>query len=130
MSDVIERPAATQQLDVRAVPVFGSVLFGTHWQADLGRAIGLSRSQISRIMKNLDPKLHLLSQEKQARAVRTMPVNFSISLKEVVLKKILDLAALLDTPGMPYHDTPEMEEAQKHILKAAKLLRGETHLRR
>lgn len=109
-------------LSLEVLPVFGESLFGTHWQADLARAISLSKSQITRIIKKRDP-------EANPASVRNLNPKFPVELKEVVLERILSLTGLLDTPGMPYYDSIEMEKAREHILKAAQILRGEIKVR-
>ena len=105
-------------LSLEVIPVFGSTLFGTHWQADLARMISLSKSQITRILKKRDPNSNPVT-------VRNLSPNFPVALKEVVLQRILDLAILLDTPGMPYADSETMDVSLDLVVAAARLLRGE-----
>ena len=102
---------ATLEVDklvLQLVPVFGQALFGKQWQADLSRELGISKSLLSRALRDQ----------------REPPPRLAHKVKEVVLTRVCDAFTLLDNEGMPYAGTSRMAEAQDLMTKAIDLLRN------
>lgn len=87
----------------------GSTLNGDHWQADIAKQIGCSKSQITRYL-NKSRDLNSLS---------------SRHLQFVIIERISQLTKLLDLPGMPYAGSQEVKEAARTISTALAPLPGQ-----
>lgn len=86
----------------------GEALGGrTHWQASLARSVGVSKSQVTRLL-NGD---------------RSTNTELADALKDLVVNNVEELGALLNTPGLPDHDSEATIQAQKLIADAVHLLR-------
>lgn len=100
-------------LSKEAVAALGEAIGGrTHWQSDLARRCGVSKSQVTRYINGERPTNTILAHD----------------LKGLVLDKIETLGELLSTPGLPEADAPEVAQAQEMIRDAIALLRGEIAL--
>lgn len=80
----------------------GEGLNGRHWQTDIASRLGDSKSQMSRYLKG-DRQLSPL-----------LPRH----LQHILVQRMEEIAALLNTPGMPYAGTPEAVEAEEAIRAA------------
>ena len=86
----------------------GETLNGQHWQSDIAKAIGCSKSQVTRYLKN----------------ERTLNTLVSRHLQFLVVERIMALAALMDLPGMPYAGSQDASKAQSEIIAALADLPG------
>lgn len=89
--------------------VVGTTLNGKHWQADIGQLIGISRSQVTRY----------LNREREINAM--VPRH----LQYVVVERIIQLAHLMDLPGMPHAGSDEVKQAIAAIVEAAQKAPGQ-----
>lgn len=97
--------AVLSAADVREI---GETIGGRpHWQADVARQCGYSKSVMTRYLNGSRPLNGLLARQ----------------LQKLMVNKIESLARLLGRPGMPAAADPRTEEAQDLIARAVKLLR-------
>lgn len=87
----------------------GSTLNGDHWQADIAKAIGCSKSQVTRYLN-------------QSRDLNPMVARH---LQFIICDRIAALTRLMDLHGMPYAGTRQVREAQTAIDKALEPLPGQ-----
>jgi hypothetical protein len=86
----------------------GETLNGTHWQSDVARDLGCSKSQITRY-------LDTSGNPKTSRALNPLIAD---QLQYVIGERILELVALFHVEGMPFAGQPEAEAAVDAITKA------------
>lgn len=92
-----------------AVRLIGSTLGGeAHWQADLARRIGYSKSNITRYLNGSRPTNPLLAQQ----------------MRKVILERIGALANLLNTPGLPAADDIATKTGQTLIRQGLATMQG------
>lgn len=82
----------------------GQRLYGTHWQADFSKQIGVSKAQVTRWLNGS----------------RVIPGTLNIGLQQVVVETIIALAATLKEPGMP--EDEQVDAAAAAIIQAAETL--------
>lgn len=99
------RPPVLSRLDFR---VIGYTLNGEHWQADVAKLTGISRSQVTRYLNG----------EREMSPMTGQHMQF------VVVERIAALAKVMDRPGMPYAGSPELQEAIQTILTAVGTVPG------
>ena len=89
--------------------LIGSTLNGDHWQADIAKAIGCSKSQVTRYLN------------------KTRDLNPMVArhLQFVVSERIKALSRLMDLHGMPYAGTAQAREAAETIAEALDPLPGQ-----
>lgn len=87
----------------------GSTLNGDHWQADIAKLIGCSKSQITRYLNKSRDLNPLISRH----------------LQFVIIERIGQLLKLLDLPGMPYAGSQEVKDAQRALADALAPLSGQ-----
>lgn len=87
----------------------GSTLNGDHWQADIAKAIGCSKSQVTRYLN-------------QSRDLNPMVARH---LQFIICDRIAALTRLMDLHGMPYAGTAQAREVQTAIDKALEPLPGQ-----
>ncbi|USN14157.1 hypothetical protein PAPPERLAPAPP_04830 [Brevundimonas phage vB_BpoS-Papperlapapp] len=89
--------------------LIGSTLNGDHWQADIAKAIGCSKSQVTRYLnksRDLNPPV--------AR-----------HLQFILTERIVALAKLMNLHGMPYAGLSQVDEAVDAITTALEPLPGQ-----
>lgn len=87
----------------------GRTLNGEHWQADIAKLTGVSRSQVTRFLNG----------EREINALLSRHMQF------VVAERIVQLADAMDTPGMPYAGSQELAQAIKAIKTAVGSVPGQ-----
>jgi hypothetical protein len=102
---VAAQPAVLSADDFRFI---GYTLNGMHWQADVSREIAMSKSQITRYLNG----------------TRDIPPSLGIQMKEVILKRVLELTALLTLPGIPGGGTQDMKIVRDQITSAVMTAHG------
>lgn len=112
-----ERPAEaevdTSKLSKDDVFKIGKTIGGSkHWQADLGRQVGYSKSMITRFLNGTRPTTPLLAR----------------GLKRVIIGKLAELSKLLILVGLPRADDPETVRAQALITEALAILRKQEEI--
>lgn len=94
-------------LSAEDLRVIGATIGGTpHWQADIARIVGYSKSNMTRYLNGSRKTNPLLGRQ----------------IRKLMLTKIAALTRLLATPGLPGSDDPDTVAAQAMITKALKLL--------
>jgi len=96
-----------QIIDSDAIGVIGKTLSGTHWQSEIARDLGYSKSFITRA----------------SNGARSPDHKFLDGLRDLMIDKVENIGKLLDTDGLPHADKRPTKEAQKLIAQAVKLLR-------
>lgn len=87
----------------------GSTLNGDHWQADIAKAIGCSKSQVTRYLN-------------QSRDLNPMVARH---LQFIINERIVALTRLMGLHGMPHAGTPEAHQALQAIAAALDPLPGQ-----
>lgn len=101
--------ASPTLLTKEAFLAIGEALGGrTHWQASLARDVGVSKSQVTRLLNG----------------ERTSSTDLADSLKDLLVNNVEELGALLTTPGLPDFDSDATIQAQALIRAAIHLLRN------
>ena len=103
---VAAAPTILTAADFRRI---GHTLNGDHWQADIAKQIGCSKSQVTRYLN-------------ESRVLNPLVARH---LQYVVVERIMALAALMDLPGMPYAGTPMVSQAESEIIAALAGLPGQ-----
>lgn len=87
----------------------GSTLNGDHWQADIAKAIGCSKSQVTRYLNK----------------TRVLNPVVARHLQFVIAERIVALAQLMDLHGMPYAGLSQVDDAVAAITLALEPLPGQ-----
>jgi hypothetical protein len=98
----------------------GEVLNGTHWQSDVSRALGISKSQVTRY----------LDSSGNPGTSRPLTPLIAAQLQFVITERIRDLAALFQLAGMPHAGDAQAEAAIDMIQQALDLVPGKRPPRR
>lgn len=99
------KPTALSQELFRQI---GETLNGTHWQSDVARNLGISKSQVTRY----------LDTSGNPRTSRTLTPMITDQLHHIIVNRIGELTALLSLPGMPYAGDAKVAEVVRTIAKA------------
>lgn len=87
--------------------MIGETLNGTHWQADIAKLLGCSKSQVTRYLN-------------KSRGLTPLVAH---QMRDIIAERIADLALMLRVQGMPAAAEPETDAAVKAIRRAAETLR-------
>lgn len=87
--------------------MIGETLNGTHWQADIAKLLGCSKSQVTRYLN-------------KSRGLTPLVAH---QMRDIIAERIADLALMLRVEGMPASADPETDAAVKAIRRAAETLR-------
>lgn len=87
----------------------GATLNGGHWQSDIAKAIGCSKSQITRYLNN----------------ERTMSPLVARQLQFLIVERMMALAHVMGLPGMPHAGSDRLAQAQSEIAAALADLPGQ-----
>ncbi|USN15416.1 hypothetical protein KIKIMORA_02700 [Brevundimonas phage vB_BpoS-Kikimora] len=90
-------PAILTPEDFRTI---GEALNGTHWQADIAKLLLCSKSQVTRYLNKSRGLTPLVARQ----------------MREILLDRIAELAALLEMEGMPNAEAVETQDAIRTIL--------------
>lgn len=107
-------PEAPRVLTQEGFRRIGETLNGTHWQSDVAREIGISKSQITRY----------LDTSGNPRTSRPIPPSMGPELQHIINGRILELAELIDLPGMPWAGTDQAVTAKALLADATRLVEG------
>lgn len=102
---VAAAPAILTPEDFR---IIGETLNGLHWQSDVAKALGCSKSQVTRYLNN----------------ERGMTTLVSRYLQFLMVERIMSMMALMDLPGMPFAGTDKLAQAQSEVAAAIADLPG------
>lgn len=100
--------ASKEVLTKESLRKIGEGLNGRHWQTDIASRLGDSKSQMSRYLKG----------DRQLSPLLPRHLQFILN------QRIEEIAALLNTPGMPYAGTPEAQEVEETIRAALDKIPG------
>lgn len=114
-SAVDQDTSAAVLLSPDDVRLIGKTLGGeAHWQADLARRIGYSKSNITRYLNGSRPTNPLLAQQ----------------MRKVILERIAALTDLLNTPGLPAADHIATKTGQTLIRQGLSTIHAHAHPKR
>lgn len=100
---------ATPILSPEDFRLIGSTLNGDHWQADIAKAIGCSKSQVTRYLN-------------KSRDLNPMVAR---NLQFIINDRIVALTRLMDLHGMPHAGSPEVSAALDMITDALAAVPGQ-----
>ncbi len=87
-TEVIHVPSPPPVLRVAELRVIGEALYGNMWQTDLAAALNYDKSLLSRIVAGHRP----------------MAPELAFRLREVIKKRLLEVAEVFSTRGLPLAD--------------------------
>lgn len=92
----------------------GETLNGSHWQSDVARDIGCSKSQITRY----------LDTSGNPRTSRVLTVQIAEQLQHVIVQRIGELVDLFNIEGMPHANTTAARMTIDEIKEALERVPG------
>ena len=109
---VVKTPAVaptTPILSPEDFRLIGSTLNGDHWQADIAKAVGCSKSQVTRYLN-------------QSRDLNPLVARH---LQFIIVDRIIALVKLMNLSGMPYAGLSQVSEAVETVTQALEPLPGQ-----
>lgn len=90
----------------RDIQKIGKAIGGIHWQADLARQIGCSKSFLTRAVDG----------------TRAPDEDFLLRFRAAMADRITEIAPLFETEGLPLADDPETKKVTKKLQEVVEIL--------